>query len=749
MGSAGMHKFLSIFISILVAFQPALADAPRAVKQPSVYQSIIPQLLSVESHEAQHEGELFSANGDVESLTVNQKRDIVFNLFARYSKSNVLAPAYHQFSTEEIRKDLEMFTQTDAHLLRKVCRTQTVFGEAVFAKTLALPTSDKQELLRRQSIVKALIDSPELFTLVEQSLERIKTIEPLLLSFFSPTNELRQQMLDDLYFNRALWSHFDVSTASWDRSPKMLLGTELANKSLLVFSLLFLKWRWEMAQREAGTPFLLSLTAIYTLMFLKPKWFMKVGPFVTPAALTAGGVHMYRSWKKAGSRDGFRLGQELGAATYGASDELRDKIDEHWQPLRKDLEEVQKEQQARFAKMSAGGKFATFVGNGIRSLHDKYTMLELVINTPLQLFHSWRDMKGWHDKYRHLQAKFQKLQQAIMVLHQVNATFCKQRQLLQHMSELYPMTSALETQDTVSADMKKLLGLLKKDTFKGKFTLISHLGNISAANTLMLGARRDWVSVFESIGHLDMYLSIARLMKESVGSRAPYCFATYEDRSTPHIALTDFWNPFVDPEKVVTNSLELGKADRNMILTGPNTGGKSTVLKALAINVLLAQTFGIAAARNFDLVPFSTIITNIRIEDNIEKGVSLFMAETKRAKLLKDTIAALKPDQFGLVIIDEMFRGTAPDQAALLAHHYAKDELGTMQNCMLLEATHYPEMIKLESETNGLFSNYRVAIERNPDGSLHRTYQLQRGSTTQNVAADILREQGFAIKTGA
>lgn len=714
-----MHKFLSIFLSIAITFQPVLADAPRAVKQPSVYQSIIPQLLSVESHEDQPKDELFSANGEVEPLTLNQKREIVFNLFARYSKPSVVVPSYHQFSTEEIRKDLEMFTQTDAHLLRKVCRTQTVFGEAVFAKTLALPTSDKQELLRRQSIVKALIDSPELFNLVERSLERIKTIEPLLLSFFSPTNELRQQMLDDLYFNRALWSHFDVNTASWDRSPKMLLGTELANKSLLVFSLLFLKWRWEMAQREAGTPFLLSLTGIYTLMFLKPKWFMKVGPLVTPVALGVGGVTMYQSWKK-----------------------------DYWGLLRKDLAEVEQAQRAEFAQMSVGRKILKFLGHGIRSLHDKYTMLELVINTPLQLFYGWRDIKGWHDKYRHLQAKFQKLQQAIMVLHQMNATLCEQRQLLQYMSELYPMVHALETQEEVSADMKKLLVLLEKDTFKGKFTLASHLGNISATNTLMLGARRDWVSIFESIGHLDMYLSIARLMKESAGTRAPYCFAMYEDRSTPHIALTDFWNPFVDPEKVVTNSLEIGKTDRNMILTGPNTGGKSTVLKALAINVLLAQTFGIAAARNFDFVPFSTIITNIRIEDNIEKGISLFMAETKRAKLLKDTVAALKPDQFGLVIIDEMFRGTAPDQAALLAHHYAKDELGTMPNCMLLEATHYPEMIKLESETHGLFSNYRVAIERNPDGSLYRTYQLQRGSTTQNVAADILREQGFAIKTG-
>lgn len=744
-----MYKFLSIFISFLVGFQPVFAPAIGVLRPQSVYHSIMSQLLSHEAPGGESDTEIFSANGEVEKLTLNQKRSIVFDLFGRYSKSNIVQPVYHQFGTDEIRKDLEMFTQTDAHLLRKVCRTKTVFGEAVFAKTLAVPTSDKQELRRRQAIVKALIDSPELFDLVERSLERIKSIEPLFLSFFSSTNDLRQNMLEDLYFNRALWSHFDVNTSSWDRSPKMLLGSELANKSLLVLSLLFLKWRWELAQREAGNAFLLSLTGIYTLMFLKPKWFMKVGPFVTPAALGVGGVHMYRAWEKAGSRDGLRLEHEIREAAGWAPEQERQNILNQIDPLQAALKRADAAQKAAFDRLPFHQKFLSVVGDGIHSLHNKYTMLELVINTPLQLFHNWRDMKGWHDKYRHLQAKFQRLQQAIVVLHQVNATFCEQKQLLQQMPEMYPMIRALETKEGVSADMKKLLAILQKDTFKGKFTLASHLGNITAANSLMMGSRRDWVAIFESIGHLDMYLSVARLMRDSSNSRTPYCFANYEDRSLPHIALTDFWNPFVDPEKVVTNSLELGKTDRHMILTGPNTGGKSTVLKAIAINVLMAQTLGIAAARSFDFVPFSTIITNIRIEDNIEKGISLFKAEADRAALLKKTISALKSDQFGLVIIDEMFRGTAPDQAALLAHLYAKDELGNMSNCMLLEATHYPEMIKLESETNGLFSNYRVAIERNPDGTLHRTYQLQRGSTTQNVAADILREQGFAIKSGA
>jgi DNA mismatch repair protein MutS len=293
-----------------------------------------------------------------------------------------------------------------------------------------------------------------------------------------------------------------------------------------------------------------------------------------------------------------------------------------------------------------------------------------------------------------------------------------------------------------------LLEYLDKPTFTQKFSIASNLGRIAATNKLMLGARVDWVRIFEAIGYLDAYMSIAQLMKQYGNSTTnPLCFAQFERASCPHIALDSFWNPFVDPgkAKVVVNSVELGAPARNMILTGPNTGGKSTVIKAIALNALLAQTFGIAAARSCQLTPFTAIRTYIRVEDDIERGLSLYRAEVERAKQLSSAVAALQPGQHALVIIDEMFRGTARDQAALLAYWYAKENLGRYPHCMLLEATHYPELIGLEKETNGLFQNYKVEIERNSDGSLRRTYLLKKGSTLQNVAADILKEEGFHI----
>jgi hypothetical protein len=711
-----------------------------------VYHLIAQDLLSPFDQEVVGEDTVnFAAEGGEENFTEGQKRTIVFNLFARYSNTQV-KPSYTTFSTQSIGKDLEIFTQTSGNLFKKVCMAKTVFGQAAFARTLAEPTPDIAELQRRQSIVQALLDDPKLFALAEHCLDEVKALEPLLLSFFSQKNELRQRMLSDLYFNKELWSHFDVNTASWDRSPKLLMASEVANKMMFLFSLLLLKWRWETAERTGGRKFLLSVTALYFLILFKPKWFLKVAPFGIPASAWFLGKHTYEQYKDGGEEaerarvmnEAMRHAHtEQEAAELAGRAHAQYEVDKHTR-------------QAAYDSLSAPGKAWNFLNTSIKSAYEKFMMLELVIYTPYQLFMEGQGIRNWYYKYKHLQAKFSRLQSSIQRLHSVNQTLLQQPQLLEKIVELQPMVRALENRTGISNDLKQLLTMLETPTFGKQFTIASNLGRIAAVNKLMLGARSDWVGVFEAIGYLDSYMSIARLMKKhNAASTTPFCFAKYETGAAPHIVMTDFWNPFhiEGAKSVVVNNVELGKTSRNMILTGPNTGGKSTVIKSMGLNALLAQTFGVAAARSCALTPFSTILTYIRVEDDIERGLSLYRAEVERAKQLNDAVAALPEDQFALIIIDEMFRGTARDQAALLSKWYAQDNLGKFHNCMLLEATHYPELIGLEQETNGLFENYKVEIERREDGTLHRTYVLKKGATTQNVAADILKEEGFQIKT--
>ena len=168
------------------------------------------------------------------------------------------------------------------------------------------------------------------------------------------------------------------------------------------------------------------------------------------------------------------------------------------------------------------------------------------------------------------------------------------------------------------------------------------------------------------VGEIDVYVSLADKISTYDGNTyAAYCFVDFiEESDKPILEVQNFWHPFIDAEKIVSNSVSLNTGnERNMIITGPNTGGKSTTMKALASSVLLAQTFGIAPASSMRMTPFGVICTYLNISDDISSGLSLFKAEVKRFQDLMKATKKLPNGSFAFVILDEIFTGTSPDKA--------------------------------------------------------------------------------------
>ncbi len=160
--------------------------------------------------------------------------------------------------------------------------------------------------------------------------------------------------------------------------------------------------------------------------------------------------------------------------------------------------------------------------------------------------------------------------------------------------------------------------------------------------------------------------------------------------------------------------------------------------------VLLAQIFGIAPAQEMKMTPFTSICTHIVVKDDVENGRSLFQVEVDQAKNMLTRVQSLRPNEFSLVIIDEMFRSTGPEHAQVHSYNYAK-RIASYPNVILLESTHYPKLIGLEKETNGLFKNYKIEMFQNPDGTLRRPYKIEEGSTTSEMTAAIFAEQGLTF----
>jgi len=295
-----------------------------------------------------------------------------------------------------------------------------------------------------------------------------------------------------------------------------------------------------------------------------------------------------------------------------------------------------------------------------------------------------------------------------------------------------------------SKDLTILLHDLASDTFKEQPSILSNKGKVLVTFKLFCELKEEFEDALLALGELDAFVGLAKLYKERQSEQSHFCFAEFHNDAKPSAVLEQFWNPFVDTRNVVVNSVHLGTEGnrRNMVVTGPNAGGKSTLLKAIVISLIMAQSFGIAPAHTAIITPFDKIMTYLNVVDDIGAGNSLFKAQVLRTQNILDTVGPLPLAQKSFVLIDEMFNGTSPKEAQACAFSVAKD-LDNYANNISIVATHYHLLTTLAQETKS-YTNYHVSVDKSTNGALHYPFVLQYGISDQHVALDILSNQGFS-----
>jgi hypothetical protein len=291
-------------------------------------------------------------------------------------------------------------------------------------------------------------------------------------------------------------------------------------------------------------------------------------------------------------------------------------------------------------------------------------------------------------------------------------------------------------------DFITLIDLLQTKTFKGAPSFFSLSGRVLAANKLMTLHVDRFAPALAALGEIEACLSMAKLYKAMESENVGYCFVDFVQTDKPSLAITDFWNPFINHHVVVTNSLALGEGcdASKVILTGSNTGGKSTILKGIMISLLFAHTFGMAPAQAMTLSPFDFIGSYLRVNDDTAADQSKFKAEVLRAKMLCETMDSLPRNKFGFIVIDELFTGTGSEKASNAAYKVAQ-KLAGLDNNLYILATHFPLLTELEQANPGLIKNYKIDVLKDEAGNLVRTYKIEPGISNSNVANDILNEQ--------
>ena len=241
--------------------------------------------------------------------------------------------------------------------------------------------------------------------------------------------------------------------------------------------------------------------------------------------------------------------------------------------------------------------------------------------------------------------------------------------------------------------------------------------------------------VFACIAEMDAYNAIATKIIESRNEeKNKFCFATFVENEKPIIEAQSLWNVLV--KDAVSSSIS---ENRHVILTGPNAGGKTVAIRALLQNILLAQSFGVAAARKFEITMFDAIHSYLNTSDDISKGLSLFASEVKRAQEVLQKIKTLEPNHKFFFALDELFTGTNSEDGEACAYEFVK-RIADFDGVQFIYATHFDKLKELGNE-NVNCVNYKVnAPTKNSEGKLVYPYTLSQGANESRVALDIARE---------
>lgn len=254
--------------------------------------------------------------------------------------------------------------------------------------------------------------------------------------------------------------------------------------------------------------------------------------------------------------------------------------------------------------------------------------------------------------------------------------------------------------------------------------------------------KTSYIPLFRRVYFLDALCTPLRLLERE---HLPYSYTTFITRSDrPTVELEGFFHPCLPPETTVTNSLSMGDKDtpNNIILTGPNAGGKSTLIKSYMISIILSQTLTIANASAATITPFGHINTQINIPDCKGKQ-SLFEAEMYRSKSNFQVLEAMPPTSFVLIAMDEIFSSTNPIEGIAGAYAIAK-KLSEFQNAMCIISTHYVYLTRLASQCKERFSRYRMNVNLDTEGNVvSYPYKLVKGVSRQYVALELLKKNGF------
>jgi ABC-type multidrug transport system fused ATPase/permease subunit len=212
------------------------------------------------------------------------------------------------------------------------------------------------------------------------------------------------------------------------------------------------------------------------------------------------------------------------------------------------------------------------------------------------------------------------------------------------------------------------------------------------------------------------------------------------DKPAPVFVGHGIGHPLLPNERKVRNDFTVNHLGEVAILTGSNMAGKSTLLKALGVNLALAYAGGVVDVQAMQTMRFR-LFTCIKVSDSVTDGISYFYAEVQRLRALLDELSSA--DDLPLFFaVDEIFRGTNNRERLIGSRAYIRALAG--QRGIGLISTHDLELVRLEDEVTGV-TNYHFRDEI-VDGRMAFDYRLRRGPSPTTNALRIMALEGLPVE---
>ena len=295
----------------------------------------------------------------------------------------------------------------------------------------------------------------------------------------------------------------------------------------------------------------------------------------------------------------------------------------------------------------------------------------------------------------------------------------------------------------ISEDLKKVKKIRRKSIGSDPNSLISEINILSEyTNMLFLSElityekikktiiknKEHLINIYEFVGSIDALIAVASF-RESLDYFTKPVLNKSIDKEETHLEFREMYHPLI-----VNPVANCGSFEKSALITGSNASGKSTFIKTIAINAVLAQSIYTCCAKEYESSYFK-IYTSMALKDNVLSNESYYIVEIKSLKRILDSVDDSIPS---LCFVDEILRGTNTIERIASSSEVLKSL--SEDNCICFAATHDIELTYLLEDK---FNNYHFE-ENITDNDIRFDYKLYKGRAESRNAIKLLSFMGYS-----